>query len=92
VLQRLETAEIANGRLNTVEEFIEHPQLSARGRWREVGSPVGPLRALLPPVTIDGVEAVMDPIPALGEHTDTLLRELEFGDDRIAEWRRTGVI
>lgn len=92
VMARLEAAEIANGRLNTVEQFIDHPQLSARGRWREVGSPVGPLRALVPPATIDGIEAVMDPIPALGEHTDQVLRELEFGDDRIAQWRRAGVI
>jgi itaconate CoA-transferase len=92
VTARLEAADIANGRLNTVEQFIDHPQLSARHRWREVGSPVGTLRALVPPVTIDGVEAVMNPIPALGEHTDKVLRELEFSDDRIAEWRLAGVI
>ncbi len=92
VTTRLEAADIASGRLNTVEQFIDHPQLSARGRWREVGSPVGPLRALIPPVGIDGIEAVMEPIPALGEHTDMVLRELEFDNDRIAQWRRDGVI
>jgi itaconate CoA-transferase len=92
VMQRLEAADIANGRLNTVEQFIDHPQLSARSRWREVGSPVGPLRALVPPVTIDGIETIMNPIPALGEHTDSILRELDFDTETISHWRRVGVI
>jgi crotonobetainyl-CoA:carnitine CoA-transferase CaiB-like acyl-CoA transferase len=52
-----------------------HPQLKARERWREVGSPVGMLPAMLPPGTWnDGPR--MDPIPALGEHTDAILAEL----------------
>jgi itaconate CoA-transferase len=92
VLDRLEAAEIANGRMNTVEQFLDHPQLRARQRWREVGSPVGALRALLPPVTTAGVDPVMKPIPALGEHTESILRELEFDGALIAEWRRLGVI
>lgn len=92
VMARLETAEIANGRMNTVQEFLDHPQLSARNRWREVGSPVGPLRALLPPVAIVGVDAVMNPIPALGEHTESILEELEFDADTVARWRRLGVV
>ncbi|WP_055543423.1 CaiB/BaiF CoA transferase family protein, partial [Streptomyces neyagawaensis] len=48
---RLEAAGIACARLRDVHDLAEHPQLAARDRWREVGSPVGPLRALLPPIT-----------------------------------------
>ena len=92
VMVRLEAAEIANGRMNTVQEFLDHPQLSARNRWRDVGSPVGPLKALLPPVTIVGVDAVMNPIPALGEHTESILHELEYDADTVSTWRRLGVV
>lgn len=92
LLERLEAADIANGRMNTVQQFLDHPQLSARNRWRDVDSPVGPLRALVPPTTIAGVEAVMRPIPALGQHTDAILRELDFDSQTIAAWRGAGVI
>jgi itaconate CoA-transferase len=43
VVERLEAAQIANARVNTMHEVWEHPQLKARQRWREVGSPVGAL-------------------------------------------------
>ncbi|MEJ7872905.1 MAG: CaiB/BaiF CoA-transferase family protein, partial [Rubrobacteraceae bacterium] len=59
-LLRLDEANIANARMRTVQDFLDHPQLEARDRWREVGSPVGNLRALVPPVTLDGDEPVMD--------------------------------
>jgi len=83
VVQRLEAAQIANARVNTMHEVWSHPQLQARGRWREVGSPAGPLPAMLPPGTWnDGPR--MDPVPALGEHTDAILAELGYGAVEIA--------
>jgi crotonobetainyl-CoA:carnitine CoA-transferase CaiB-like acyl-CoA transferase len=92
VAERLETAGIANARLRSVEEFIGHPQLAARERWREVGSPAGPLRALLPAATFAGQTARFDPIPDVGEQTDALLRELGYAEARIAELRAAGVV
>jgi len=71
----LDEAGIANARLRTPGEFAAHPQLEARGRWREVDSPGGPLRALLPPVSVPGREAAMGPVPALGQHTAAVLAE-----------------
>ncbi len=65
VIARLDRAQIANARLNSMQEFWEHPQLEARQRWREVGSPVGPLKAPLPPITMRDVEPRMDPIPTV---------------------------
>jgi itaconate CoA-transferase len=76
---RLETAGIANARLRTPAEFAAHPQLAARNRWREVATPAGPVRALLPPATVPGREAAMGAVPALGEHTAAILAE--FGLD-----------
>jgi itaconate CoA-transferase len=92
VIARLETAGIANARMNTVEEFLAHPQLEARGRWRTVGSPAGPLRTIAPPFNIDGIESPMSPIPAVGEHTGAILGELGFGTGTVDEWRRAGIV
>jgi crotonobetainyl-CoA:carnitine CoA-transferase CaiB-like acyl-CoA transferase len=92
VIARLDQAGIANARMNTMVEFWNHPQLRARDRWREVGSPAGPLRALLPPVTIADIEPRMDPIPAVGQHTEAILRGLGYTDDEIAALRDVGAI
>ena len=55
IIARLEAAQIANARMNTVQEFVDHPQLKARNRWATVGSPVGLVFALLPPVKIENI-------------------------------------
>jgi itaconate CoA-transferase len=92
VIARLETAQIANARMNTVEEFIDHPQLTARNRWTEVASPAGPVRALVPPFNFDNMEMPMGAIPAVGEHTDTILGELGFDSDAIARMHQSGIV
>jgi itaconate CoA-transferase len=78
VEQRLDDAGIASARMRTMAEFAEHPQLVARGRWGEVATPGGPVTALLPPVEVPGREPRLDPVPALGEHSDAIRRELGF--------------
>ncbi|GGN90160.1 dehydratase [Streptomyces albiflavescens] len=89
---RLEGAGIACARLRDVRDVAEHPQLAARDRWREVESPVGPLRALLPPITLPGgEEARMGAVPRLGEHTGAVLRSLGMTDADVAELVRDGV-
>ena len=85
VVERLDKAQIANARLNTMQEFWDHPQLQARGRWCEVESPKGTIKALVPPVTMQDVRPRMDPIPAVGQHTHAILRELGFDDGFIAK-------
>jgi itaconate CoA-transferase len=92
VVWRLDAAQIANARLNSVEQFIDHPQLAGRQAWRQVDSPNGPIPALVPPVRLDGVEPVMNPIPALGQHSTAILAELGFDPDTIARWQRERVI
>jgi itaconate CoA-transferase len=85
LVRRLDAADIANARLNTMQEFWDHPQLAARGRWREVVSPAGSIKALVPPAVPDGAEPCMAPIPAAGEHTRAILAELGFGEAAVAE-------
>lgn len=75
VLAELDAHGIACARLRTPREFFEHPQLVARDRWREVKTPGGSVRALLPPVVLDGEQPMMGDVPALGAHNDALRRE-----------------
>jgi crotonobetainyl-CoA:carnitine CoA-transferase CaiB-like acyl-CoA transferase len=75
VVERLEAIGIACAELRTPTQFFDHPQLSARDRWRTIDTPSGPVQALLPPVTVAGREPTMKPVPALGEHNDTLRAE-----------------
>jgi itaconate CoA-transferase len=77
-IDRLDAAGIANARLRDLTGLVEHEQLAARNRWREVDSPVGPIRALVPPATLDGDEPVMGPIPSPGQHTEKILAELSL--------------
>ncbi len=91
VVERIEAAQIANARVNTMAEVWAHPQLKARDRWRTVDSPVGPLPALLPPGTWDDGPR-MDPVPALGQHTDAILAELGLDAAAIAELRTEGAL
>ncbi len=92
VIARLEAAGIAYARMNSVAEYLAHPQLVERDCFREIGSPVGPLRAALPPVRMDGVAPALGDVPALGQHTDAILGELGIDRDTIAKFRTEGVI
>jgi itaconate CoA-transferase len=92
LVARLDAASIAHARLNSMADFVVHPQLSARDRWREVETPNGPIRALRPPVGIDDAAPRMGAVPALGAHTEPILRELGFGAEAIAAWRAGGTI
>jgi len=92
IIARLDGAQIANARMNSVGEFLEHPQLSSRDRWREVDSPAGTIRALVPPFGFADVEPRMGRIPSLGEHTDAILGELGIDEATVASWRRKQIV
>jgi len=92
ILERLEKAEIANARLNSMQEFWDHPQLEARDRWREVASPGGPIKAMKPPFNLDRFEARMDAVPALGEHSRAILSDLGFTSREIQQMEASGII
>jgi itaconate CoA-transferase len=87
-----DNAGIGNSRYNVPSEVVAHPQLAARDRWRQVGTPKGEISALLPPPVISGYEPAMGPVPGLGEHTDAVLAELGYGDDAIAGLHTHGAI
>ena len=92
VIERLDAAQIANAHLNDMHDLWQHAQLKARGRWSEVDSPAGKLPALLPPGVPNAGETRMDPIPALGQHTEKILRELGYAQEAITNLRRENAV
>jgi itaconate CoA-transferase len=92
VIARLDAAQIANARMNDMHDVWRHEQLKARDRWTDVATPSGPVLALLPPGQPNAYAPRMDPVPALGEHTDAILRELGYDDAAIARLRADGAV
>jgi len=92
LVERLDAAQIANARVNNMHEVWQHPQLRARHRWTEVDSPAGRLPALLPPGMPAGTASRMDAVPALGQHTDTILGELGYNHAAIARLRSEAAV
>ena len=92
VVERLDRAQIANAQVNDMHAVWDHAQLEARGRWREVDTPAGRVPALLPPGSWDKADPRMDAVPALGEHTDSILAELGCSGAEIARLRETKAI
>ncbi|NLX16128.1 MAG: CoA transferase [Ramlibacter sp.] len=92
VMQRLEQGKIANARMNTMSELWQHPQLQARERWQPVATAKGEVPALLPPGRNSHYDYRMDPVPALGQHTEAILHELGRDAEAIADMRQAGAI
>ena len=89
---RLDTAKIANARMNDMKDVWDHPQLGARHRWKYIGTPVGDVPALLPPGINSEYTYRMDSIPSVGQHTQDILIELGFSESLIAQMKSSGAI
>ena len=87
VVAKLDDAQIANAQMRDMHDVWKHPQLAARGRWREVDTPAGRVPALLPPGSWEDEAPRMDAVPALGQHTDAILAGLGYSPERIASLR-----
>jgi len=92
VIAKLEKAQIANARLNDMKGLWNHQQLKDRDRWVDVDTPAGSIPALLPPGLNSSYDYRMDPVPSVGEHTNTILKELGLADADIASMRASGAI
>ncbi|MET9685529.1 CaiB/BaiF CoA transferase family protein [Streptomyces coeruleorubidus] len=92
ILKDLGAIGIACAGVNDVAAFLDHPVLAARGRWTEVAVPGATVEALLPPADLAGLPARMDPVPAVGEHTGSILAELGRTDEEVAALRADGVV
>ena len=92
VLARLDRAQIANARVNEMSDVWNHAQLRARDRWVEVATSAGAVPALLPPGMAAADAPRMDPVPALGEHTEAILHELGYRPEEVTALRATNAL
>jgi len=92
LVARLDSAQIANARMNDMAGVWAHPQLAARNRWTAIGTPAGEVPALLPPGRVSSFDYRMDPVPDVGQHTQAILRELGRSDAQIAQLQESGAI
>ena len=92
LLSKLDDAQIANARMNSMAELWAHPQLQARERWRSVATPAGDIPALLPPGRHSSFDYRMDAVPAVGQHTEAILRALGRDSASIAHLQQSGAI
>lgn len=89
-------AGVPAGRVLSVPEIFSHPQITARGLVRTVPAPSGVDRAVA--VTrpgfrmSDGDPGPMGPPPALGEHSEAILRELGYDAAEIAALRGANIV
>ncbi|MER7559294.1 CaiB/BaiF CoA-transferase family protein [Nocardioides sp. NPDC126508] len=89
---RLAAAGVPAAQINDMSGLVDHPQLTGRDRWREVDTPAGPVRGVLPPMTFRDVELPMGPIPELGAHTEAVLAELGLDAGAIDRLAAGGVV
>jgi itaconate CoA-transferase len=92
LVARLDQAQIANARMNDMAGVWSHPQLAARNRWTTIGTPSGEVPALLPPGRVSSFDYRMGAVPAVGEHTQAILRELGRSDAQIAQLQESGAV
>jgi itaconate CoA-transferase len=92
VVERLDAAGIGNATVNEMRDVWAHPQFAARDRWREMGSPAGPLPTLRLPGSWTDEEAPVGAVPAVGEHTDLVLADLGYSRDEIARLRAQRIV
>ncbi|QCP53695.1 CoA transferase [Trinickia violacea] len=92
VIERLDEASIANAQMNDMQAVWAHEQLAARKRWTRVATPAGEIPALYPPGLGHEDGPRMDPVPALGQHTDAILQELGYSEAHIHDLHQTGAV
>ncbi|MBC5762821.1 CaiB/BaiF CoA transferase family protein [Ramlibacter albus] len=93
LIERLDEAQIAYGRLNEMGDLWAHEQLLARGRWTKVATPGGTVPALYPPHHVQGDDPPpMAAVPALGEQTDAILAELGCSREEISRLHSEGAV
>jgi itaconate CoA-transferase len=92
VVDRLDAAPIGNARMNDMQDLWNHLQLKSRNRWTEIETPVGPIPALVPPGAPSAYSPRMDAIPSLGQHTESILLELGYSNEAIANFRSENVV
>ncbi|HXG51670.1 MAG TPA: CaiB/BaiF CoA-transferase family protein [candidate division Zixibacteria bacterium] len=91
-LARLKKAGLPHGEVRGIASVLAHPQVAARRLIREVESPVGKVPVIANALKMSGSECRYDRVPALGEDTEAILREIGYDSEAIGRLRRDRTI
>ncbi len=85
---------VPSGPVNSIEQALEDEQVKARGIVVDVDHPTyGPIKQVASSITTDGSNQANSPGPALGEHTDQLLKNLlSLDPEKIVQLRNQGAV
>lgn len=90
--QKLDQAKIAYADVNEMQDVWNHPQLRALKRIVETETPAGTVNSFLPPGNNNQYQSAVGPVPAIGEHTQKILRDLNFSDGEIRDFSENEII
>ncbi len=93
-IERLNAAGVPCGEINDIGQAFEDPQVKHLGIAQPVNSHErGPTHLIGQPIKMSRTPStISSPPPLAGEHSDTILRSLGYGDDDIAKLRAEGSI
>jgi crotonobetainyl-CoA:carnitine CoA-transferase CaiB-like acyl-CoA transferase len=93
-LERLEAEDVPCAPALTRNEVITHPQVAANETLVVYAHPVaGTLRQARPAAIFEATpSSIRRGAPRLGEHSEEILRELGYSQERIGELRSSGVL
>lgn len=93
-IEALTAADVPFGLVNSFEDLLTDPHLKSVGFWQTLQhSTEGALRMMTNPTSMSASPALIRRLPPrLGEHSEEILRELEFDTDDIARLANQGVI
>ena len=91
-LDQLKKAELPHGIVRGIAQVLAHPQVVARKLIREAESPVGQVPVIANALKMSASPARYDRIPALGEDTDAILRDIGYDNSAIEALKQDKVI
>lgn len=93
-LAALDAAGVPNGPINTVDQAFADPQIVARGMRLDLPDAQGlPVPQVACPIQLSGTPVVYHAAPpALGQHTEAVLKSLGKTADEVARLRENGVV
>jgi crotonobetainyl-CoA:carnitine CoA-transferase CaiB-like acyl-CoA transferase len=93
-LERLDTNNIPNAPINSIQEVFDDPQVKHMGIPKQIDHPkMGQSNLIGSPINLsDTPPQFFRPAPLLGEHTEEILARLGYGKEKIKELRASGVV